>query len=519
MKLKDKYIYPSIIAFSITFSIFSFLIISMEHHNGIGGLWLRANNAAEVLAGVNKENIWNIDDTNIQISCKAFFKDPAVIGITIIGSRNEAIIDMKRPNPGGSIIEAKQEVIRNNEKIGQVSIRYTTYYALHILYQIGFIVLCTALFIIAILTFIFVKISNKVTKPFESIIDTLKIASDGDLTHELAITTKDEISSISLFFNTMIRQQRTMIGNIIQSTNNTARIAEELSAFTEEVSQTTTDINRSINAVLTDGHTLKQTSINTEKKMKELQEQISLVVEANSQTIQEAKNVNDTAKQAILASYIAQDKINALYTSSIHSRESVAQLKNKSEQIHHVIEVINSISEQTNLLSLNAAIEAARAGAHGKGFAVVADEVRKLAERTNESTEKIQEIINEIMDSTDDVVLRMQNDAQKVEEGSNTVNRALKQLEQIGDQVNNLTNKFESIESVAQMQQDIANTVDGSIKEVRTIAENSVQLIYQASQNFDEVNVATAKTATIACSLAADTTELMDLVNKFKVKG
>ncbi len=185
------------------------------------------------------------------------------------------------------------------------------------------------------------------------------------------------------------------------------------------------------------------------------------------------------------------------------SSQAVTSLGKKGEQIGQIIEVINDIAEQTNLLALNAAIEAARAGEHGRGFAVVADEVRKLAERTTTATEEVARSIKEIQSETDGAVRTIEAGSQRVAKGVELANSAGEALSQIVATSQTVAGMVQSIAAAAEQQSAASEQISRSIEQINAVTLESTQGATQAAQ--------------AASQLSQQAETLQALVGRFKV--
>jgi methyl-accepting chemotaxis protein len=160
----------------------------------------------------------------------------------------------------------------------------------------------------------------------------------------------------------------------------------------------------------------------------------------------------------------------------------VSTLGKKSEEIGQIIKVINDIADQTNLLALNAAIEAARAGEHGRGFAVVADEVRKLAERTTKATEEVSSSIREIQTETVHAVQQIEAGAGRVAKGVNLANSAGQALGRITQSSEGLSGMVQSIAAAADQQSSAASEIAGAVERINAVSRESAESANQAAQ-------------------------------------
>ena len=191
------------------------------------------------------------------------------------------------------------------------------------------------------------------------------------------------------------------------------------------------------------------------------------------------------------------------------SAESVAELGERSQEIGEIINTISGIAEQTNLLALNAAIEAARAGEHGRGFAVVADEVRKLAEQSSEAANEVASIIQAIQNETQKAVSSMKDGTAAVKEGSTVVSRA-------GEQFQHIVESIHEVDELIQKNHKEANSASDASMEVLSAAEEVEQLTKNVTANIDAISSATQEQSATMEEIAASSRNLSDLSDGLK---
>jgi len=177
----------------------------------------------------------------------------------------------------------------------------------------------------------------------------------------------------------------------------------------------------------------------------------------------------------------AIDGMNRISASVMESARTIETLGKSSDEIGEIIAVIYDIADQTNLLALNAAIEAARAGEQGRGFAVVADEVRKLAERTTKATKEIASMIKSIQSDTDGAVKSMSAGTEEVEKGVSLVNQAGGSLDQIVEVVASVTDMIQQIATAAEEQSAAAEEISTNVEAVATITKETATGANQSS--------------------------------------
>lgn len=334
-------------------------------------------------------------------------------------------------------------------------------------------------------------ISAKITRPLIAVAEALTdiSAGEGDLTRRLSVTTGDEIALVATGFNNFADKIQHLVVDLKKSI--------------EELSRSTVQMN----------NVVKKTNADVQRQRHETTQTAAAVHEMAATAQEVASNAGGAAAAAGEADHATSDgqkeveatisALQQLYQDVNRSSDVISRLDNDADKIGSVVNVIKEIADQTNLLALNAAIEAARAGEYGRGFSVVADEVRTLANRTQESTQEIQTMIERLLNGAREAVGVMQTSRSQ---GEKTVERAAKASESLGmitAAVSTINNMNMQIASAAEEQTAVADEISSSVQQIADIAEHS-------AKNADDLEVTTNEMSRLE-------KRLMSLVGHFKV--
>ena len=332
-------------------------------------------------------------------------------------------------------------------------------------------------------------ITRQIIIPLRQTLAAAERVANGDLSQDLPATRRDELGQLQASMQRMTQGLRELIGGIGDGVTQIASAAEELSAVTE---QTSAGVNNQ--------------KIETDQVATAMNEMAATVHEV-------ARNAEQASEAALMADQQAREgdrvvteavnQIERLASEVINSSEAMNVLKAESDKIGSVLDVIKSVAQQTNLLALNAAIEAARAGEAGRGFAVVADEVRSLAQRTQQSTEEIEELIAGLQSGTQRVASVMDASRQLTDSSVELTRRAGTSLETITRTVSSIQAMNQQIATAAEQQSATAEEINRSVMNVRDIS--------------DQTSAASEETASSSVELARLGTHLQGLVGRFRL--
>jgi methyl-accepting chemotaxis protein len=332
-------------------------------------------------------------------------------------------------------------------------------------------------------------ITRQITRPLNDTLRVVERVAAGDLSQDLTIERKDELGKLQGSIQRMTLNLRELIGGIRDGVTQIASAAEELSAVTEQTSA----------------------GVNSQKVETD---QVATAMHEMTATVQEvARNAEEASEAAVAADQQAREgervvseaiaQIERLASVVDHSSEAMGALKVESDKIGSVLDVIKSVAEQTNLLALNAAIEAARAGEAGRGFAVVADEVRSLAQRTQKSTEEIEGLIASLQSGTQQASNIMDSSRALTGSSVELTRRAGGSLESITRTVSAIQSMNQQIAAAAEQQSATAEEINRSVINVRDVSE--------------QTSAASEETAASSVELARLGNHLQVLVSRFTV--
>ena len=338
----------------------------------------------------------------------------------------------------------------------------------------------------ALFAFIIVR---SITGPIVPLISVAKKIADGDLNVQIDYTSSDEIGQLSDSFRFMTQNLRSIIGQVASTSTQVAAAANQLHSTAEHIATGAEEVAAQAGTVATAGEEMSATS-------GDIAQNCQMAAEG-------AQRASQTASEGAAVVERTVAVMGQIASKVMESAKTVESLGARSDQIGAIIGTIEDIADQTNLLALNAAIEAARAGEQGRGFAVVADEVRALAERTTRATKEIGGMIKAIQNETKGAVAAMEQGVRQVETGTMEAAKSGHALQKIQEQINDVAMQVNQIATAAEEQTATTSEISSNIMQI-------TEVVQQTSQGAHE-------SATAAAQLNGNAEELQRLVRQFKL--
>jgi len=440
--------------------------------------------------------------------------------------------------------------------------------------QMRFIIIVTV--VVAVLggVLLSVVVARAIVKPVQLLAATATRMADGDLTvSEVPVTSSDEVGRTTQAFNEMLVRLREIMRQISAASESVMTASQQLSAAAAQAADAATDTSKAIGQVAASSSEQASSTAQASRLVEELRDAIDQIASGASRSASEVQEAavrqQETAREldemidiaATTAKVAAQTEQRAEAAATVveralkeieqvgvvvgQSADRIQELDRLSEQVGSITDVISSIADQTNLLALNAAIEAARAGEHGRGFAVVADEVRKLAEQSAASAREIADLIRSIQTGTADAVKSMNLATERLAatnelavEAGTALGDILGAVKQAAEEVGRIAGKVEKVKEhaaaasqtfnnvAAMTEENTAATeemaasvseVASAVTRIAALSEENASSSEEVSASVEELTASAEQVAASARSLAQTASQLKDQVGRFRL--
>ncbi|RXI97855.1 methyl-accepting chemotaxis protein [Anaerobacillus alkaliphilus] len=360
--------------------------------------------------------------------------------------------------------------------------------------------------------------ARQIVSPITSVVRIVEQVAKGDLTGKsIEVKTNDELGKLTASTNEMANNLRSLVSRTTETANQVAAASEELTASSQQTTVATNQIASTISDVAKGAEVTVTGAQESARAMEEMTigiqriaESSSVVAESSLDATQEAQEGNKSLERVI-------EQMNSISNAVKDATVIIGRLGERSNEIGSILGVITTIADQTNLLALNAAIEAARAGEHGKGFAVVADEVRKLAEESRQSAAKISSVIHEIQADTSVAVKTMDNGTKEVEAGIVVVGETGYAFERILAAIQNVSSQIQEVSATAEQISASSQQVSASVDEMANVAGETAEHFRSVAAGSEQQLSSMEEIQSSATNLSKLAQELQDEINKFKI--
>lgn len=361
-------------------------------------------------------------------------------------------------------------------------------------------------------------IGRMISRPIKKVSGIMKLVSEGDLRIDpVKVRAEDEIGELALSFNQMVEDLALVVRQVSDSSMQVASSSEQLTASAQQSASAAEQVTRVITENANGTEKQLETFYEVNGAVNEMAEGMNQIARASEEMLHSSEETSTLSEQGVASITKVVAQMNEIHTTVEEATNMIHSLGRHSEDIRKITEIITGIANQTNLLALNAAIEAARAGEHGKGFAVVADEVRILAEESRKSSDQISAMIEQIQAETKKTVISMEAGNNKVEQGLAFSNEANESFFKISQSISTVANRAEhvssSVENIQSITLKVAKAMEGAKKISEQVSNGS-----QENASASEEQLATMEEiASSAESLSHLAEELQMVISKFKL--
>jgi len=416
-----------------------------------------------------------------------------------------------------SVLDVAVPIIGPVENLGYVRLGYNLKPINNALGELFNKIIFIVAICIIISVFTCIVVARIFTKPIDKIVAATNSLAIGDLTKDVVVKSKDEIGELAASFNTARLNLGELLKSVIIATNQVEDIGKkvadgssETSFISKQIALTVDELARGFQDQVSTINNIMDTTVSLDDQFQQIAKKAEGVKHASDNTVAAAEEGGKSVNLTIKKMSEINNTVNELSV-------VIESLGAKSIQVGEIVHLITEIADQTNLLALNAAIEAARAGEQGRGFAVVADEVRKLAEQSANASKEISKLILDIQKASSKAVKSMELNSVKVKEGTNTINMTEESLRNIIYAAQNAASMVDEISSTTLEQLKNSREVVLAMNSLVAAAEEAASSTEEVSASVEEQTAKLAQIEFLTKDLEVTANDLAEKVNCFKV--
>jgi len=498
--IKNRFLAIVSVIVIVTMIISTFITFNLQKSDLENDRTLNVNLSIAAMSNVIGPALWNYQDEIVEQSVKTAFKNPNISKVIILDVKGELKYGLVRSGVDRTTAikkwkkgnEKYHSLVGDGEQAGQLAVvinddlineRLSQQILFAVIQGLAIMGLVIITLIISLERMIFSRVTT-LTSTFKDISE-----GDGDLSTRINYTRKHEIGLLVHYFNQFVEKIHAAVKEVVLCSDSIESASQNLKLSNQESKDKVGSAQQETTMVATAIHQLSQST-----------EEIARNALSAADRAEEVKNEANTTREVVDSTC---ETISGLSEKIKHGADVIHSLQGDVKNIVSVLDVIRGIAEQTNLLALNAAIEAARAGEQGRGFAVVADEVRALASRTQDSTTEIQGMIERLQSGSDQAVAVMDTGTKVSTEAVDKAQQALSSLEKISSGIN----------TISEFSTQIAAAIEESSMVTREVNEN-VNRINDVTVDLVDCTVKSNKSAE---SVDSDIMQLKEMLSKFKL--
>ena len=359
--------------------------------------------------------------------------------------------------------------------------------------------------------------ARSITKPIIKATEIATKLSQGDLTVTVQKSkSNDEIGRLLVAENEMVSNLKGIISEVHLAAQSVSSSAQQIAASGTELNSSVQQIASTVDQISRGSESQAQGLTKSKQIVEDLSSTMNGLAANAIESFEATRRVGTLSEKGSESAKEAGERMNNIINVTNNSAQKVRGLAQKTNEITAVLDVIRQIADQTNLLALNAAIEAARAGEAGRGFAVVADEVRRLAESSAKSSEEIDTKLKQIKEDAQVVVEDIETSANEVNQGKLVIDSSLKSLDDIASQIKSVSENVKRLSDAAQEEVSKVKTVATSANDIAAVAEQNASATEEASAAVEQQTAQTQEIAASANQMSELAGQLEKIISKFK---